>query len=134
MGHLDKEEFHVKCLSLTEETYIASNLNSFVVQLRKSPANTFRKKPLTIEAMQYTGNNGATLNKWSGGKVIESPVLEPTDDNPTGEYVQIKTIDTDKSFATAVVGDWVCKGIKGEFHPCKNEIFEESYEKAEIGE
>jgi len=91
----------------------------------------FRKKPAIIEAVRYTGNNGRELHQWSNGAVVDSPVLEPSEHNPTGDYVQIKTIDTKDSYATAIVGDWVCKGIKGEFYPCKNEIFMELYEPAE---
>ena len=88
----------------------------------------FKKKPIVIEAIQYTGNNGRELGQWSNGAVIQSPVLEPSDDYPNGAYVQIKTIDTDDSWATAIIGDWICKGIKGEFYPCKNNIFQETYE------
>jgi hypothetical protein len=91
----------------------------------------FRKKPAIIEAIRYTVNNGRELFQWSSGAVIDSPVLEPSEDNPTGDYVQIKTIDTKDSFATAVVGDWVVKGIKGEFYPCKDDIFMELHELAE---
>lgn len=88
----------------------------------------FRRKPAIIEAIQYTGNNGRELNEWSNGAVIQSPVLEPSADYPEGSYVQIKTIDTDYSWAAAIIGDWVCRGIKGEYYPCKNSIFEELYE------
>ena len=91
----------------------------------------FKRKPAIIEAIQYTGNNGRELSEWSDERVIESPVVEPSDDNPTGAYVQIKTIDTDNSWATAGVGDWICKGIKGEFYPCKSQIFMGLYEPVE---
>lgn len=91
----------------------------------------FRKKPAVIEAIRYTGNNGMEIEKWSNRMIIQSPVLEPSKENPTGEYVQIKTIDTNSSWATAIVGDWVLKGIRDEFYPCKDNIFMELHELAE---
>jgi len=85
----------------------------------------FRKKPVVIEAIQYNGNNGFELSKWSNNVIIESPVLEPTEDNKSGEYVQIKTLE---GIMIGIVGDWIIKGINGEFYPCKPDIFEKTYE------
>jgi len=45
--------------------------------------------PQPVEAIQYNGHNDTELRRWSEGNVIGSPVLEPTEDNPTGRYVQI---------------------------------------------
>ena len=91
----------------------------------------FKRKPAVIEAIQYTGSNGLELHKWSNGAVIESPVVQPNEYSPTGAYVQIKTIDTSYSWATAVVGDWIIKGTHSEFYPCRNNIFIEIYEPIE---
>lgn len=88
----------------------------------------YRKKPVVIEAIQYTGSNGWVLKQWSNGEVYSSPVLEPTENNPTGEYVQIKTLEC---VMTGIVGDYIIKGVKGEFYPIKAEIFLETYEPAE---
>lgn len=88
----------------------------------------YRKKPVVIEAIQYTGHNDSQMKSWSGGAVIGSPVLEPTADNPAGDYLQIKTLE---GTMTAIVGDWIIRGIKGEFYPCKPDIFEATYEKVE---
>ena len=75
--------------------------------------------------MQYDGTNGYKMKDWSDGKVYPSPVLEPTNDNPSGSYLQIDTLE---EIMTAIVGDWIIKGIKGEFYPCKPDIFEQTYE------
>ena len=88
----------------------------------------FRKKPIVIEAIQYNGNNGHELHNWSNGVVLESPVLEPRKDNPTGCYLQIATLE---GIHTAIVGDWIIQGVKGEFYPCKPDIFEMTYEPVE---
>ena len=86
----------------------------------------YRKVPVVIEAIQFTGTNGWVLKQWSDGAVYASPVLEPTEDNPTGEYVQIKTLE---GVMTGIVGDYIIKGVKGEFYPIKAEIFLETYER-----
>jgi hypothetical protein len=85
----------------------------------------FKKKPVVIEAIQYTGKNDFEINNWTHGIAYGSPVLEPTDKNPTGDYLQIKTLE---GIMTAIVGDWIIKGVNGEFYPCKPDIFEKTYD------
>lgn len=85
----------------------------------------YRKKPIEIEAIAYNGHNGSELFRWSGGKVVESPVLEPSDDDPIGCYVQVYKPD---GVMIGVTGDYIIRGIKGEFYPCKPDIFELTYE------
>ena len=69
----------------------------------------YRKKPVVIECIQFTGNNGREIEQWSNGKAIISPVLEPTKDNPTGVYIQIHTLE---GWMTGIVSDWIIKGVK----------------------
>jgi len=85
----------------------------------------YRKKPVVIDAIQYTGNNGNELYDWSRGKVVQSPVLEFTQDNPTGEYVQINTLE---GWMIGNVNDYIIRGVKGEYYPCKPDIFNLTYE------
>jgi len=79
----------------------------------------YKKKPVTIEAIEYTGNNGEELKQWSRGVVIESPVLESN-----GSYVQIRTLE---GVMTGDIGDYIIKGVNGEFYPCKPYIFHKTY-------
>lgn len=88
----------------------------------------WRKKPEVVGAMRYEPHGSRALEQWSGGVVVPSPVLEPTEDNPSGEYVQIETLE---GCMTAVPGDWIIKGVAGEFYPCKPDIFEATYEPAD---
>lgn len=88
-------------------------------------ADKFRKKPVTIEAMQFTESTGRAIENWSKRKAIVSPVLEPTDENPSGVYIQIKTLE---GWMVGHLGDWIIKGVKGEFYPCKPDIFVLTYE------
>ncbi len=85
----------------------------------------FRKKPVEIEAIQYTGKNDFEIGKWSNYLVYPSSVLEPTENNPSGSCLQIITPE---STMTAIVGDWIIKGVKGEFYPCKNDVFLMTYD------
>lgn len=86
----------------------------------------FQKKPVIIEAINFDGKNGKAIYDWSNGEVVQSPVLEPTPDNPTGHYLQVKTLE---GTMIAIVNDWIIKGIAGEFYPCKPGIFFDSYER-----
>ena len=75
------------------------------------------KKPLEIEAVQFLpGINSSQVAKWCGGKLRTLH---------GGTRLIIPTLEGDHS---CKAWDYVIKGIKGEFYPCKREIFEESYE------
>ena len=82
-------------------------------------AEKFRKKPVEIEAMQYDGRNVAEIMVWMGASESSESF---TDDDLT-----IKTLEGDMR---ATSGDWIIKGVKGEFYPCKPDIFEATYEPA----
>lgn len=85
----------------------------------------YRKLPVVIEASEINVKTELDVSKWSEGKVYPSPVLEPTVDNPSGYYWQIDTLE---GVMTAIPGDFIIKGIHGEFYPCKADIFAKTYE------
>jgi hypothetical protein len=74
----------------------------------------FRKKPVVIEALHYTTNVPEVLT-WLG------PAGHWT---PNGVLI---AINTDSGVMMAAPGDWILKGTKGEFYPCKPDIFAEIY-------
>lgn len=76
----------------------------------------FRKKPVVIEAMRYDGNNAIEIMAWAKLPEISEDLLGG---------IEIKTLE---GTMKAGVGDWVIKGIKGEFYPCKPDIFAATYE------
>jgi hypothetical protein len=80
----------------------------------------YTKKPVTIDAIQWTGKNRTEiLNFCTDGYVSYSNAkLEPE--------LKIQTLE---GLMTATVGDYIIKGIKGEFYPCKEDIFLETYNK-----
>lgn len=82
-------------------------------------AMKFRKKPVVIEAVQWLGNNLPELIAFIG----ERP---PTD--ASGLF-----INTLEGQMFASPGDWIIKGVAGEFYPCKPDIFQQTYEQVERG-
>ncbi len=80
----------------------------------------FRKKPVVIEAEQFTGSNAFTIWGFMGrADLIDNPELKNTD-NPV--------IHTLEGTMEAKPGDWIIRGVKGEFYPCKPDIFTATYE------
>jgi hypothetical protein len=79
----------------------------------------FRKKPVVIEAVQY---NALPSDPLVLGMFIEQRGLMYWDEN---EVCRIKTLEGDHIVSP---GDWVIKGVKGEFYACKPDIFALTYE------
>jgi hypothetical protein len=95
----------------------------------------FRKKPVVIEAVQLTWNNwkdicnflGSIISPENPGRYI--PREEASDTcGEAGETMIALTIPTLEGNHVAKHGDWIIKGVKGEFYPCKPDIFEATYE------
>ena len=78
----------------------------------------YRKKPVVIEAVQLTRTNYREITKW----ITPTPDLNYYLGEP---QIIIKTLEGNM---VANVGDWIIKGINGEFYPCKPDIFEKTYE------
>lgn len=96
----------------------------------------FRKKPVIIEAVQLNWKNWGLICDFLYGVITnQNPGhYNATDYSDTcGEsapYIEI-TIPTLEGNHIAKHGDWIIKGVKGEFYPCKPDIFEATYEKIE---
>ena len=89
----------------------------------------FRKKPVVIEAVQFLPDpEGVQKGAWPADwPVSEWLTLEMGPDALVPKLV-IPTLEGD---ITASPGDWIIRGIKGEFYPCRNDIFEATYEPVE---
>ena len=86
----------------------------------------YRKKPVVIEAVQFLGVKSfyEMVELWGQSFVNVCGFFAGSVDDKMD--MNIKTLEgTMKVF----IGDWVIRGIKGEFYPCKNKIFEGTYEK-----
>lgn len=82
----------------------------------------FRKKPVEIEAVQWTGDNPEEIAIFTAEA---DSCVAYSDNDPR---VIIETLE---GTMTATAGDWIIKGVKGEFYPCKPDIFEATYERVE---
>ena len=75
----------------------------------------FRKKPVVIEAVQWGGANYAEISLFTNKAFRKQSDGALEFDTPEGRM-------------KASVGDWIIKGVKGEFYPCKPDIFMATYE------
>ena len=78
----------------------------------------YRKKPVVIEAIVWRGDNIRDMEDFLGKDIIVSPT-------------NMLSITTLEGTMKAAPSDWIIKGIKGEFYPCKSDIFEATYELVE---
>lgn len=79
----------------------------------------FRKKPVVIEAVVYNGTNADDIKCFTQGACY----IDMSDS--ARPRFMIRTLEGEH---VASVGDYIIKGIKGEFYPCKPDIFEATYE------
>jgi hypothetical protein len=84
----------------------------------------YRKKPVVIEAVQFTGSNFEELGRFAGQCVFwlndKCLGVRTLEDGPNGEAKHV-----------ADQGDWIIRGVKGEHYACKPDIFAMTYEPAD---
>ena len=76
----------------------------------------YKKKPVVIEAIQLTLFNFDEVEEFVGGDIGK---------NKKGETV----IATLEGAMVCSINDYIIKGVKGEFYPCKPDIFQQTYDK-----
>lgn len=83
----------------------------------------YRKKPVEIEAHRFTGTTTSrvALEQWMRGEDYVEPVVHTRD----RVKMAVRTLE---GTMWADEGDYIIKGVRGEFYPCKPHIFEETYE------
>ena len=88
------------------------------------PVAKYRKKPVVISAIQWIGGrNTDEVAAWireGGGNVLVGGV-----DGQSRRILMIRTLEGPLNVS---VGDFVIKGVMGEFYPCRSDIFEATYE------
>lgn len=77
----------------------------------------YRKKPVEIEAIQWNGNNFIEIDNF---------ITIQHETYPAAGIVKIPTLE---GIMVANEGDYIIKGVNGEFYPCKPDIFDKTYEK-----
>jgi hypothetical protein len=88
----------------------------------------YRKLPVTVEAIRYTpGTNCAAVAQFLGDDPGDLTCAEEADHEQT-EYA----IATLEGVMHASPGDYIIRGVHGEFHPCRGDIFDATYERADM--
>lgn len=80
------------------------------------------KKPVKVEVMQYTSDNIPEILLWIGSKASRNGLTDRL------------LIETLKGVMVAELGDYIIKGVHGEFYPVKENIFNETYDIVVLGE
>lgn len=85
----------------------------------------FRKKPVIIEAVRWTGS------EVEGGAppwLVEALGKNPDDVGSVIRVIDKVRIKTLEGAVMAAPGDWILKGVEGELYPCRSDIFEKTYQ------
>ncbi len=94
----------------------------------------YRKKPVVVEAIQLSVDNVLEVERFIEQKEIRLDTGAAQD--KFEDYKDIvrrngRKINTLEGAMTAKIGDYIIKGVSGEFYPCKPDIFEKTYEKVD---
>ena len=85
----------------------------------------YRKRPVEIEAMQFIGTNKADVLRFLYPNLSQDAIDGAT---TMSLPIIISTLEGDMAVSLC---DWIIRGVKGEFYPCKPDIFEATYEKVD---
>lgn len=85
----------------------------------------FRKKPVEVEARQWADGNGFQIIGWINSHGAAAELDRNAE--PSQTTISIKTLE---GVMKARHGDWIIRGVHGEFYPCKPDIFAATYEEA----
>lgn len=91
---------------------------------RMTTPGRFRKKPVVIEAMQWDAPDDADQDAVCAWLEVRGVVFR-VDDTDDGYKLFIPTLEGEMR---ADQGDWIIRGVAGEFYPCKPDIFAATYE------
>jgi hypothetical protein len=86
----------------------------------------YRKKPVVIQAIKWDGTNFDEVSNFTQNFHGHKKAYEDAEEGclKSGEYY----IQTLEGTMTASKGDFIIKGVNGEFYPCKPDIFEKTYD------
>ena len=86
----------------------------------------FIKKPIPVEVMKFIGSNWRDIEIWSDETVyVRGTKL------PDFQKEMEMTVATLEGQVRAKVGDYIIRGVRGEYYPCEKSIFEETYDEYE---
>ena len=80
----------------------------------------YRKKPVVIDAIQWTGDNHAEIFEFTEGKAYLS-----------SSHSSTLIVETLEGKMVAEKGCYIIRGVNGEYYPCQEDIFNKTYEPVE---
>lgn len=116
-----------------QSLFLEPDRSRVVVSPKPEPAR-FRKKPVEVSAMQYTDDTAFAVYDW----IVASNKPVKHDDADSGPGVTVDPADgrivirTLEGDMKASLGDWVIRGVAGEFYACREDIFNATYEPVEV--
>ena len=84
----------------------------------------FKKKPVTIEAVQWKNGKVSEVTEW----ISEALYKDPKEVGAIMRFKDEIRIFTLEGHMTAIDGDYIIRGVEGELYPCKPEIFKKTYD------
>lgn len=85
------------------------------------------KKPVVVECVKWTGDNLQEIRGFVGNSLLEN-YIEIHTYHKRSEVLNTIEIITLEGNHLCNINDYIIKGVKGEFYPCKPDIFAETYE------
>lgn len=86
----------------------------------------YRKKPVVVEAAFIKPGNIEKVAEWCGAVLVRNELDHGNIEAEDEVYLLIETLEGNMR---ASIGDFVIRGVQGEFYPCKPDIFEQTYER-----
>lgn len=91
----------------------------------------YKKKPVIIDAVQWTGKNHREMFDFLTQDTFSEESMKVTGDHFYIDHSKVEgglIIKTLEGEHLATIGDYIIRGVKGEYYPCKEDIFHQSYE------
>lgn len=90
----------------------------------------YRKKPVTVEAVQWTGDNVGEIHELTGRERFYALDDEDRANCDDPEATATVFDATHGTWLLVTPGQWIIKGVQAELYPCSDGIFRETYEPA----
>ena len=125
----DMELKQVKCMDINIQHHKKDEVTFTIfcdVEYREKQAmiKKYRSKPCEIEAIQWTGENLEEIENFAKGRV-EYDEIRDGYGQMIGYAMLLQTLD---GTMFTNYGDYIIKDFRGEFYPCKPDVFEKKYE------
>lgn len=85
----------------------------------------YRKKPIVIEAVQFTGDNHGEIVEFTRGRFV---AVDETERERDSEIVAEVWDELHDTWVGVKMGQWIIQGLAGEFYPHDADLFAQAYE------